>query len=84
MKTIRFTLAAIALCAAPAFASTSDILSRRGADQFAPGRHQFYAWCANGQDRILHQAGASAADARARLAPAAAGCVLRWQGRAAS
>ena len=82
MKTLLFA-AAVVLCAAPAFASTSDMVSSRRADQFAAGRHQFYAWCANGQDRILHQAGASASEAQSRLAQTTPGCVLRWQGRAA-
>jgi len=83
MKMLRFAVAAAALCATPAFASTTDMVSGRRADYFAAGRHQFYAWCANGQDRILHQVGGSAAQAQGRLAPAAPGCVLRWQGRAA-
>ncbi len=79
MKTL-YMATLLALCAAPALASTSDILSSRRADYFAPGRHQFYAWCADGQDRILRERATSATQARDLLA--VPGCILRWQGRA--
>ena len=79
MKIQAVLTAAFVLFVAPAFAATSDITSHRRADFAAAGTHQFYAWCANGQDRILRQQGASARDAEARLN--ATGCRLSWQGR---
>ena len=81
MKTRSAALAAavLALSAGAALAATSDIASHSRADRFAPGKHQFYAWCANGQDRLVSQEGSSAEDARSRLV--IEGCRLSWQGR---
>jgi hypothetical protein len=83
MKT-RILVSAAALVASSgiAMAATSDISSHRRADFYAPGKHQFYAWCSNGQDRRLAQTGESARDAEAKLAQTVAGsCRLTWQGR---
>ena len=77
-------LAASVLSAAPSLAATSNITSTRRADFYAAGKHQFYAWCADGQDRILRQDGVSAPDAGSKLTQKAAGCRLSWQGRIAS
>jgi hypothetical protein len=77
-------LAASALWTAPSIAATSNITSTHRADYYAAGKHQFYAWCAGGQDRIVRQDGASASDAGAKLAQKTAGCRLSWQGRIAS
>jgi len=63
-----------------AIASTTDIASHRRTDFTAPGTHQFYMWCAEGQDRMVWQKGQSAADAMAHLGNAKA-CHLSWQGR---
>lgn len=71
----------LSLSASVGWAATSDILSHSRADRFAPGRHQFYAWCANGQDRVVAQEGRSAEDARGQLAASEQGCRLAWQGR---
>jgi hypothetical protein len=81
MKTHSVALAAafLALSAGAGLAATSDIASHSRADRFAPGKHQFYAWCANGQDFAVAQDGRSAEDARSKLA--ANGCRLAWQGR---
>ena len=81
MKTHSVALAAavLALSAGTGLAATSDIASHTRADRFAPGKHQFYAWCANGQDRLVSQDGSSAEDARSKLATD--GCRLTWQGR---
>ena len=80
MKTHSVALAAalLALSAGAGSAATSDIASHNRADRFAPGKHQFYAWCADGQDRLIAQDGNSAEEARARLATE--GCRLAWQG----
>jgi hypothetical protein len=81
MKTPLVAVAAalLALSASASWAATSDIASHTRADRFAPGKHQFYAWCANGQDRLVSQDGSSAEDARSKLATD--GCRLSWQGR---
>jgi hypothetical protein len=81
MKTHPLALAAalLALSASAGLAATSDVASHTRADRFAPGKHQFYAWCANGQDRLVSQDGISAEDARSKLATE--GCRLAWQGR---
>jgi hypothetical protein len=76
--------AALASLITSSFASTSDIASHRRADFFAPGKHQFYAWCTSGQDRFVAQDGTSAKDAEAKLLSKQselAGCQLSWQGR---
>jgi hypothetical protein len=77
-------LAGSILSAAPGMAATSNITSTHRADFYAAGKHQFYAWCADGQDRILRQDGVSAPDAGSKLAQKTAGCHLSWQGRIAS
>jgi len=81
MKTHSVALAAalLTLSAGAGWSATSDIASHSRADRFAPGKHQFYAWCANGQDRLVAQDGDSAEDAKLKLA--ANGCRLAWQGR---
>ena len=76
--------AALVLSIGAATAATSDIASHRRADFYAPGKHQFYAWCSNGQDRRVAQTGESASDAQARLVASqkvASTCSLSWQGR---
>jgi hypothetical protein len=76
--------AALILSAGAAMATTSDIASHRRTDFYAPGKHQFYAWCADGQDRLVSENGISASDAEAKLAASqkvASSCRLAWQGR---
>jgi len=73
--------AVLALSTTAAFAATSDITSVRRADFAQAGTHQFYAWCADGQDRVLRQRGASARDALTHLQADHSGCRLTWQGR---
>ena len=76
--------AALILSAGAAMATTSDITSHRRTDFYAPGKHQFYAWCADGQDRLVAQSGISANDAEAKLEGSqkvASSCRLAWQGR---
>jgi hypothetical protein len=76
---------ALTMLATAGFASTSNIVFNRRSDFFAQGRHEFYLWCANGQDRITYQDGVSAKDARTKLSRKAdlAGCQAVWQGRIA-
>ncbi len=67
-------------------ALAANITSSKQADFFAPGRHQFYVWCAGGSDYVAAQSGASAEDAQMRLYNEAkrAGkmnCWPVWQGR---
>jgi hypothetical protein len=81
---IVLSAAALVLSAAAAMAATSDISSHRRADFYAPGKHQFYAWCSNGQDRRIAQTGETARDAEVRLLASqkmAGSCRLAWQGR---
>jgi hypothetical protein len=75
---------ALVLSAGTATAATSDIASHRRADFHAAGKHQFYAWCSNGQDRRIAQTGETARDAEATLLASqkvASSCRLAWQGR---
>ena len=83
---IRIVLSTVALLLSTgaAMADISDIASHRRADFYAPGKHQFYAWCANGQDRRIAQTGETARDAESRLLASekvASSCRLAWQGR---
>jgi len=81
---ILLSAAVLVVSTGTAMAATSDISSHRRADFYAPGKHQFYAWCSNGQDRRIAQSGDSARDAEARLLASdklAEGCRLAWQGR---
>jgi len=83
-KQIIIAAAALILTGQAGFAATSDISSHRRADFYAPGKHQFYVWCADGQDRLVAQNGASANDAEARLMASqkvTSSCRLSWQGR---
>ncbi|HTP77836.1 MAG TPA: hypothetical protein VMJ73_12755 [Rhizomicrobium sp.] len=67
-------------------ALAANITSSKQADFFAPGRHQFYVWCAGGSDYMAAQSGASAEDAQMRLYNEAkrtgkVNCWPVWQGR---
>jgi hypothetical protein len=73
--------AVLALSTTAAFAATSDITSTRRADFTQAGTHQFYAHCADGQDRVLREQGRSAKDAQTRLQLEHVGCHFSWQGR---
>ncbi len=74
------------MVAAAGVAVAANFASSRQTDFFAPGKHQFYVWCAGGKDYVALQSGASAQDAQMRLynAAKAAGrstCWPVWQGR---
>ena len=83
-KPILYAVAALIFTGQAGIAATSDIASRRRTDFYAPGKHQFYAWCADGQDRLVAQSGDSAKDAEGKLLASqkvAGSCRLAWQGR---
>ena len=74
------------MVAAAGVAVAANFSSSRQSDFFAPGKHQFYVWCAGGTDYTAMARGASAEDAQMRLynAAKAAGktsCWPVWQGR---
>jgi len=83
-KPILYAAAALILSGTAALAATSDIASHRRSDFYAPGKHQFYAWCADGQDRLVAQTGLTANDAEGKIFASqkiANSCHLSWQGR---
>jgi hypothetical protein len=80
-KQIICAAAALMLSFDTGIAATSDIISHQRADFFSPGKHQFYAWCTDGQDRLVAQNGISAGDAEAKLTQKMVSCRLAWQGR---
>ena len=83
-KQIIFSATALIFSTGVGMAATSDIASHQRADFYAPGKHQFYAWCADGQDRLVAQSGFSARDAETKLFASqkvANACRLAWQGR---
>jgi hypothetical protein len=78
-----------AMVVAAGMAVAANFSSSRQTDFFAPGKHQFYVWCAGGTDYMVLQSGSSAQDAQMRLynAEKAAGkstCWPVWQGRVSS
>jgi len=77
------------LVAAAGVAVAATLGSSKQTDFFAPGKHQFYVWCAAGSDYSAVQSGRSAEDAQMKLynAAKAAGhsaCWPVWQGRISS
>jgi hypothetical protein len=75
----------IALVAA-GVAVADNYASTKQSDFFAPGKHQFYVWCATGNDYTATQKGKSAEDAQMRLynsvkAGGRSACWPVWQGR---
>jgi hypothetical protein len=74
------------LVAAGGLAVADGFGSSKQTDFFAPGKHQFYVWCARTPDYTAVQIGSSAEDAQMRLYSAAkaaghAACWPVWQGR---
>jgi hypothetical protein len=75
----------IALVAA-GVAVADNYASTKQTDFFAPGKHQFYVWCAAGNDYTATQKGKSAEDAQMKLynavkAMGRSACWPVWQGR---
>ncbi len=67
-------------------AVASSMSSGGQGDFFAPGKHQFYVWCAGGKDYTATVSGANAEDAQMKLYNAAkahgrTSCWPVWQGR---
>lgn len=90
MTTRRLLAAALGgiLAAAAGVAVASNGTSSDQSDYFAPGKHQFYVWCAGGTDYTAAAVGLNAEDAQMRLynAVKAKGqetCWPVWQGREA-
>jgi hypothetical protein len=77
------------MLAAAGVAVAANFGSSKQTDFFAPGKHQFYVWCAGGPDYTAVQNGKSAEDAQMKLYNAAkavghAACWPVWQGRISS
>jgi hypothetical protein len=86
MKKILAAAAGGVMLAAASVAVADSLASNKQADFFAPGRHQFYVWCAGHADYTAVERGFSAEDAQMKLynAVKAAGhsaCWPVWQGR---
>jgi hypothetical protein len=76
------------LVAVAGVAVAATFTSSKQADFFAPGKHQFYVWCAGGTDYTAVESGSSAEDAQMMLynsakAAGKAACWPVWQGRVA-
>jgi hypothetical protein len=70
-------------------AFAANFSSSQQSDFFAPGKHQFYVWCAGGSDYMAMHNGSSAEDAQMRLyneakAAGKTSCWPVWQGRVSS
>lgn len=67
-------------------ALAANFTSTRQTDFFAPGKHQFYVWCAGGSDYTAYRQGQSAEDAQMKLyndvkASGKTNCWPVWQGK---
>jgi len=90
--TIKRVLGAAAggvLLAVTGVAVAANFTSSRQTDFFAPGKHQFYVWCARGGDYTAYEQGNSAEDAQMKLYNAAKAqgrttCWPVWQGKVSS
>jgi hypothetical protein len=77
------------LFTAAGVAAASNFASDRQSDYFAKGTHQFYVWCAGGNDYSSTAEGPSAEDAQMTLytslkAGGKTRCWPVWQGRVAT
>lgn len=90
--TMRRILGAVAggvIFAAAGVAVASNFLSSAQTDFYAPGRHQFYVWCAGASDYTATEVGRDAEDAQMKLYDATkavgrSSCWPVWQGRVGS
>jgi hypothetical protein len=67
-------------------AVASNLTASRQSDFFAPGKHQFYVWCAGSSDYTATVPGKNAEDAQMQLynankARGRSNCWPVWQGR---
>lgn len=72
--------------AAAGVAVAANFMSSAQTDFYAPGKHQFYVWCAGASDYTATASGANAEDAQMKLYDAAkavgrSSCWPVWQGR---
>jgi hypothetical protein len=79
----------IVVLATAATAAPTNIVSPRAGAFAAPGMHQFYVWCGNGNDHLAYERGTSGQDALNKLSDAEnasgnAHCRPVWQGRVLS
>jgi hypothetical protein len=88
MTTKRIVGAAVGgvLVAIAGVAVASNFTSSKQTDFYAPGKHQFYVWCAGGSDYVTTANGQNAEDAQMKLydankAHGRSTCWPVWQGR---
>ncbi len=87
--TIRRILAAAVggvIVAVAGVAVAANFTSSAQSDFYAPGKHQFYVWCAGGSDYMATSGGKNAEDAQMRLyglnkTRGKSTCWPVWQGR---
>jgi len=87
--TMRRILGAIVggvIFAAAGVAVAANLMSSAQTDFYAPGKHQFYVWCAGSSDYMATASGSNAEDAQMKLYDAAKAvghstCWPVWQGR---
>lgn len=87
--TLRRILAAAVggvIVAVAGVAVAANFTSSAQSDFYAPGKHQFYVWCAGGSDYMATEPGKNAEDAQMRLYDlnknrGKATCWPVWQGR---
>jgi hypothetical protein len=86
MRRVLGVAAVGATVAVAGVAVAANFISSKQADFFAPGKHQFYVWCAGSSDYMAIESGASAEDAQMRLYDdnkrvGKTKCWPVWQGR---
>jgi hypothetical protein len=86
MNRVLVAVAAGFMVAAAGVAVADNFASSKQTDFFAPGKHQFYVWCAGGSDYTAVERGRSAEDAQLKLynavkAKGRSACWPVWQGR---
>jgi hypothetical protein len=86
MKRILGAAAGGVIFAVAGVAVASNFLSNGQSAFYAPGKHQFYVWCAGATDYMATEAGSNAEDAQMRLynatkATGRTSCWPVWQGR---
>ena len=74
------------IVAAAGVAVAANFTSSHRSDFFAPGKHQFYVWCAGSSDYMATRTGKNAEDAQMKLynatkAEGKTSCWPVWQGR---
>jgi len=67
MNRIWTALLVALMVTAAGVAVADNLASSKQADFFAPGKHRFYVWCANGTDYTTIERGRSAEDAQMKL-----------------